>query len=92
MSTMTIQDLPQSRALDSKALANVRGGLGTGALAPLADVDIDIDIAQQNLQIQNTDISILNNSIVGPGVGLYLPVTATPYQYATNFAAVGEIV
>jgi hypothetical protein len=59
------------------------------SLAPLADVGIDID--QQNFQYQNTEISILNNSIVGPGVGLYLPVYASPFQYATNYASVGEV-
>jgi hypothetical protein len=91
MSKMTIKDLPESKTLDSKALASVRGGIGTGTLAPLANVGIDIDIDQQNFQYQNTEISILNNSIVGPGVGLHLPVYATPYQYATNYASVGEV-
>lgn len=87
MSTLSIQNLPQSRELDRKALAAVRGGNSwLRGLGPVANVNVAID---QNInQFQNVEVNALNNvGVIGAGFGP-LSFDVHPGQFAQAVAKV----
>ena len=83
MSSIMIQDLPRSEALDRKAMSAVRGGNSwLKGLGPVANVNIDID--QNIAQLQNIQVNALNNvGVIGAGFGpLKLDVSPSQWAYA----------
>lgn len=85
MSTITIQNLAQSRDLDHKSMAAVRGGNSwLKGLGPVANVNIGIS---QNInQLQNVEVNALNNvGVIGAGFGP-LKLEANPKQFASAVA------
>ena len=63
MSSIQIQDLAHSAALDKQAMSSVRGGSAFGK-----DVNVNINIDQQIGQFQQIGINVLNNNgVIGAG-------------------------
>jgi len=91
MSSLKISDLTQSQDLDHKAMAEVRGGTGSGlnpaggnswlnGLGPVANVNVGIN--QNITQLQKVDVNALNNvGVIGSG---FVPpnLTVNPSQFA----------
>jgi len=72
MSTIVVQDLAHSAAIDQRAMSAVRGGTGIGTLGGKGfgkDVNIDINVNQQIGQFQQIGINVLNNSVIGAPIG-----------------------
>ena len=78
MSTIMIRDLAQSRELDHRAMASVRGGYtmrgDVGALSGLAiNVQPNINVNQNILQLQNIGVNVLNNNgVIGASLPFHL--------------------
>jgi hypothetical protein len=72
MSTIMIRDLPQSRALDHRAMSGVRGGyysLRDVAKVPGIKVEPIINVNQNIIQVQDIAVNVLNNNrIIGAGI------------------------
>ncbi len=85
---LSIKDLPASQELDHQAMADVTGGYFVpGAFA---DVDINIAIDQNIVQVQNIQVSALNNiGVLGADLGP-LNFNVSPSQYAYNYAGLGS--
>jgi hypothetical protein len=81
MSSIQIQDLAHSAALDTRAMAAVRGGTAFGK-----DVNVNVDVNQQIAQFQQIGVNVLNNNgVIGAGfIGPDIKVPAT--QWAENHA------
>jgi hypothetical protein len=87
MANIAIHDLAHAGELDHKAMAAVRGGNSwLKGLGPVANVNVDID--QNIVQLQNIDVSVLNN--VGTiGANFTAPhLNVSPAQWANAHAAV----
>ncbi|MGE5648782.1 MAG: hypothetical protein ACM34A_01170 [Bacillota bacterium] len=86
MSTILIHDLAQSEVLDRKAMAAVRGGANSwlAGLGPMANVNVGVN--QNITQLQNVQVSALNN--VGViGAGFVAPrLDISPSQWANASA------
>jgi hypothetical protein len=95
MSNIMIHDLALSKDLDTKAMANVRGGAGApgvagnswlAGLGPAANVNININ--QDIKQLQNVEVNALNNvGSIGPGFGP-LNLNVSPNQWVKANVAV----
>ncbi len=85
MSTLKIDNLAQSRELDHKSMANVRGGNSwMKGLGPVANVNVNID--QDIRQFQNVEVNALNNvGVIGAGFGP-LKLDVSPQQFAGTAA------
>ena len=82
MSSIVIQDLTRSRALDTHAMSAIRGGQAFGP-----NVNVNLNLDQRIAQVQDIKVNVLNNSIVGDG--FTAPAVAlNPLQFATNNAVV----
>ena len=83
MSSIMIQDLAHSTALDSRAMSAVRGGSAWGP-----DVNVNVTLEQQIGQFKQIGVNVLNNNgVIGAGfVGPNVDVAAT--QWAMNRAVV----
>jgi len=82
MSSIVIQDLTCSRALDTHAMSAIRGGQAFGP-----NVNVNLNLDQRIAQVQDIKVNVLNNSIVGDG--FTAPAVAlNPLQFATNNAVV----
>jgi len=78
MSSLLIRDIPQSKELDHKAMATVHGGSSwLDGLGPVANVNVDV--TQNIAQLQDINVSALNNvGVIGAGFGpLRLKVSPT---------------
>jgi hypothetical protein len=63
MSSITVQDLAHSAALDRQAMSSVRGGHAFGK-----DVNVNVNVNQQIGQFQQIGINVLNNNgVIGAG-------------------------
>ena len=63
MSSIAIQDLAHSAALDQRAMSSVRGGHAFGK-----DVNVNVNVNQQIGQFQQIGINVLNNNgVIGAG-------------------------
>ena len=63
MSSIAIQDLAHSAALDQHAMSSVRGGHAFGK-----DVNVNVNVNQQIGQFQQIGINVLNNNgVIGAG-------------------------
>ena len=83
MSSIIIQDLARSRALDTHAMSAIRGGQAFGP-----NVNVNLNLDQRIGQVQDIKVSVLNNNGV-IGAGFTAPdVTLSPLQWARNNAAV----
>jgi hypothetical protein len=92
MSSIVIQDLARSRALDKHSMSAIRGGTfkggtpGAGSFGPNVTVNLNLD--QRIGQVQDIKLNVLNNNGV-IGSGFTGPdVNLSPVQWATNNAAV----
>jgi hypothetical protein len=87
MSSLTIRDLPERRALDRKSMSAVRGGNNwLAGLGPAAK--IDIGISQNIAQLQNIEVNALNNNgVIGAGFGP-LSLNVSPKQWANAEAVI----
>jgi hypothetical protein len=66
MSSLIIRDLAHSAALDKRAMAAVRGGMGFVPTGP--NVNVNVNLNQQIGQFQQIGINVLNNNgIIGAG-------------------------
>ena len=82
MSSIVIQDLTRTRALDTHAMSAIRGGQAFGP-----NVNVNLNLDQRIAQVQDIKVNVLNNSIVGDG--FTAPAVAlNPLQFATNNAVV----
>ena len=77
MSTIMIRDLAQSRELDHRAMAGVRGGYAlrdVGTLPGFAiNVQPNINVNQNILQLQNIGVNVLNNNgVIGASLPFHL--------------------
>lgn len=81
MSSIIVQDLAHSAALDQRAMAAVRGGAGSslgkiGSTGLGKDINVEINVNQQIGQFQQIGISVLNNNgvigapIAGPDINV----------------------
>jgi len=74
MSSIIIKDLAHSAALDKRAMATVRGGMGFVPTGP--NVNVNVNLNQQIGQFQQIGINVLNNNGIigagfkGPDIGL----------------------
>lgn len=82
MSSIIIRDLARNSAMDSRAMAAVRGG---SALRP--DINVNVALNQQIGQFQQIGVNVLNNNgVIGAGfVGPDIKLAAA--QWAENRAA-----
>ena len=63
MSSITVQDLAHSAALDHQSMSSVRGGHAFGK-----DVNVNVNVNQQIGQFQQIGINVLNNNgVIGAG-------------------------
>jgi len=85
MSSVMIQDLPQSRELDRNTMAAVRGGSSwLDGFGPAANVNVDVN--QNIVQLQDINVNALNNvGVVGAGFGP-LRLNVSPTQKANASA------
>jgi hypothetical protein len=66
MSSILIQDLAHSSALDKRAMAGVRGGFSAPGLGK--DINVTVNSNQNISQFQQIGISVLNNNgVIGAG-------------------------
>jgi hypothetical protein len=66
MSSLVIQDLAHSAALDQRAMAGVRGGFSAPGLGK--DINVTVNSNQNIGQFQQIGISVLNNNgVIGAG-------------------------
>lgn len=81
MSNIMIHDLAQSRELDRKAMASVRGGNSwLAGLGPVANVNVDVN--QNIAQLQNVQVNALNNvGVIGAGFAP-IKLDVSPMQLA----------
>ena len=78
MSSITIRDLAHTETLDSKAMSDVRGGKLGFPNAPLANVNVNVDIDQTIAQFQQIEVNALNNiGVIGADLGFKLDLKAT---------------
>lgn len=82
MSSIVIQDLTRSRALDTHTMSAIRGGQAFGP-----NVNVNLNLDQRIAQVQDIKVSVLNNSIIGDGFKAP-DLTLSPLQFATNNAVV----
>jgi hypothetical protein len=82
MSSIVIQDLSRSRALDTHAMSAIRGGHAFGP-----NVNVNLNLDQRIAQVQDIKVNVLNNSIIGDGFTAP-DVSLSPLQFATNNAVV----
>jgi hypothetical protein len=82
MSSIVIQDLTRTRALDTHAMSAIRGGQAFGP-----NVNVNLNLDQRIAQVQDIKVNVLNNSVVGDGFTAP-PVTLNPLQFATNNAVI----
>jgi len=87
MSTIKVNNLAQSRELDRKSMAAVRGGNSwMKGLGPVANVNVGIN--QNITQFQNVEVNALNNvGVIGAGFGP-LKLDVSPRQFASAIAVV----
>jgi hypothetical protein len=73
MSSIAIQDLAHSAAIDDRAMTAVRGGYAFGK-----DVNVNVNVNQQLAQFQQIGVNVLNNNgVIGAGfVGPHIDVAA----------------
>jgi hypothetical protein len=65
MSSIKIQDLSRSSALDHSAMSAVRGGAGL-----MPDVNVNVALNQQFVQVQQVGVNVLNdNGVIGASFG-----------------------
>ena len=65
MSSIRIQDLARSSALDNRAMSAVRGGTGL-----MPDVNVNVALNQQFAQFQQIGVNVLNNNgVIGASFG-----------------------
>ena len=65
MSSIKIQDLSRSSALDHGAMSAVRGGAGL-----MPDVNVNVALNQQFVQVQQVGVNVLNNNgVIGASFG-----------------------
>jgi len=73
MSSIVVQDLAHSAALDQRAMTSMRGGTGIAKDAGKflgKDVNININVNQQIGQFQQIGINVLNNNgVIGAPIG-----------------------
>ena len=82
---LSINDLPESKELDSKAMTDVTGGYALADLGTVANVNINID--QNIAQFQNVEVNALNNiGVLGADLGP-LKFAVNPSQWAANYAS-----
>ena len=82
---LSINDLPESKELDSKAMTEVTGGYALADLGTVANVNINID--QNIAQFQNVEVNALNNiGVLGADLGP-LHFAVSPTQRAANYAS-----
>ncbi|CAN7373376.1 hypothetical protein [Massilia sp. LjRoot122] len=82
MSSIVIQDLARSAALDNQAMLAVRGGHAFGK-----DVNVNVNVNQQIAQFQQIGVNVLNNNGV-IGAGFRAPdVDVAAALWANNRAA-----
>ena len=84
MSSLIIRDLAQSKELDRKAMTAVRGGSNSWlqGLGPLANVNVNVGVAQNIIQLQDVEVNALNNvGVIGAGFGP-LNLAVNPKQIA----------
>jgi hypothetical protein len=66
MSSLVIQDLAHSAALDKRAMSGVRGGFSAPGLGK--DINVTVNSNQNIGQFQQIGISVLNNNgVIGAG-------------------------
>ncbi|WP_198118573.1 hypothetical protein [Massilia rhizosphaerae] len=83
MSSIVIQDLARTRALDTHAMSAIRGGQAFGP-----NVNVNLNLDQRIGQVQDIKVNVLNNNGV-IGSGFTAPdVTLSPLQWAANNAAI----
>ncbi len=82
MSSIVIQDLTRTRALDTHAMSAIRGGQAFGP-----NVNVNLNLDQRIAQVQDIKVNVLNNSVIGDGFTAPA-VTLNPLQFATNNAVV----
>jgi hypothetical protein len=83
MSSIVIQDLARSRALDKHAMSAIRGGQAFGP-----NVNVNLNLDQRIGQVQDIKVNVLNNNGV-IGAGFTAPdLTLNALQFATNNAVV----
>jgi hypothetical protein len=86
MSSLAIRDLAESRELDNKSMAVVRGGNSwLAGLGPVANVNVNVN---QNIQqLQNVQVNALNNvGVIGPSFGGF-KLDVSPSQWANASVA-----
>jgi hypothetical protein len=67
MSSIKIQDLSRSTALDRTTMSQVRGGAGF-----MPNVNVNVALDQQFVQVQQVGVNVLNNNgVVGASFGGY---------------------
>jgi hypothetical protein len=67
MSSIKIQDLSRSAALDQATMASVRGGAGL-----MPDVNVNVALNQEFVQVQQVGVNVLNNNgVIGAALGGY---------------------
>jgi hypothetical protein len=67
MSSIEIQDLSRTIALDHNAMSSVRGGAGF-----MPDVNVNVALNQQFVQVQQVGVNVLNNNaVIGASFGGY---------------------
>jgi hypothetical protein len=65
MSSIEIQDLSRSIALDQATMSSVRGGAGF-----MPDVNVNVALNQQFVQVQQVGVNVLNNNaVIGASFG-----------------------
>ncbi|MES2150717.1 MAG: hypothetical protein V4508_13115 [Pseudomonadota bacterium] len=86
MSSILIQDLAHSAALDRQAMSEVRGGSAFGP-----DINVNVTLDQQIGQFQKIGVNVLNdNGVIGAGlVGPNLELAAA--QWAATHAVVPKV-
>jgi hypothetical protein len=91
MSSIVIQDLARTRALDKHAMSAIRGGTaGGGKFGPNfgPNVSVNLNLDQRIGQVQDIKLNVLNNNGV-IGSGFTGPdVSLSPVQWAANNAAI----
>jgi hypothetical protein len=90
MSSIQIRDLAHASRLDSRTMANVRGGSfggSSGGVLGAPNVTVNIAIKQQIAQFQDIGVNVLNNNGV-IGAGFTGPsIALNPAQWAKNEAS-----
>lgn len=67
MSSIKIQDLSRSTALDRATMSAVRGGAGF-----MPDVNVNVALNQEFVQVQQVGVNVLNNNgVIGASFGGY---------------------